>query len=155
MTREEIIKGLLDIHVVTANYKGDQVILHNMPMPKLTEILYGAAELLKAQEPRVMTLEEILSSDGAVWILDRDDKGCEIHIAFPLRKRGELDPAIEFRSREPDMLEHRLIRDYLLGWCCWTSRPTDKQREATPWEVAPCGTPGDEMRRKAEWGIKH
>ena len=51
MTREEIIKGLLDIHAVTANYKGDQVILHSMPMPKLTGILHGAAELLKAQEP--------------------------------------------------------------------------------------------------------
>lgn len=51
VTREEIIKGLLDIHAVTANYKGDQVILHSMPMKKLTGILYGTAELLKAQEP--------------------------------------------------------------------------------------------------------
>ena len=49
MTREEIIEGLLGIHAVTANYKGDQVILHSMPMPRLTGILYGAAELLKAE----------------------------------------------------------------------------------------------------------
>jgi hypothetical protein len=25
------------------------------------------------------------------------------------------------------------IEDYLTRWRCWTSRPTDAQREATPW----------------------
>lgn len=50
MTREEIIKGLLDIHAVTANYKGDQVIIHSMPMTRLTAILNGAVELLNMTE---------------------------------------------------------------------------------------------------------
>lgn len=67
MTREEIIKGLLGIHAVTANYKGDQVILHNMPMKKLTGILYGAAELLKAQEPT--------STPEAEWLLYKGRHG--------------------------------------------------------------------------------
>ena len=125
MTREEIIKGLLGIHAVTANYKGDQVILHNMPMKKLTGILYGAAEMLEAQAPRALGLSEIPEHDGAVFIE---------------RKRGNWGWALYAYERVPFFVftigrgELMLpLEDYGTEWRCWTSRPSPEQREATPW----------------------
>ena len=94
-----------------------------------------AIALLKAQEPRVMTLEEVIErkDSDAVWVehMDGDmivqpavllpsfldtDKDC-IHFASSWRTGGSY-------SR----------RSYGTKWRCWTSRPTDAQREAEPWQ---------------------
>ena len=75
---------------------------------------------LKAQEPRVMTLEEY-----EAWV------------------------DIPFTERNPVFCEERTRRGSICYWAnttvysrseygknkrCWTSRPTEEQREATPWE---------------------
>ena len=97
-------------------------------------LMANAIALLKAQEPRVMTLEEIIErkDSDAVWVEHMDgkmivqpavllpsfldtDKDC-IHFASSWRTCGSY-------SR----------RSYGTKWRCWTSRPTAEQREATPW----------------------
>lgn len=94
----------------------------------------GLLRLLNSQEPRVMTLEEVIErkDSDAVWVehMDGDmivqpavllpsfldtDKDC-IHFASSWRTGGSY-------SR----------RSYGTKWRCWTSRPTDEQREATQW----------------------
>ena len=83
------------------------------------EPMRDALALLKAQEPRVMTLEEY-----EAWI------------------------DTPFTERNPVFHEERTKRGTITCWVntvvctlreygkkdrCWTSRPTDEQREAVPW----------------------
>lgn len=120
--REKVIKGLceaaavLEAHV-PKRYWGYSV-----------GAIQDALALLKAQEPRVMTLEEVrlLCKDDIVWY---EHKGV-------------------FRQPRPRIVEfvfdgHITFTDggvwsfsadgYGERWRLWTSRPTDAQREATPW----------------------
>ena len=88
-----------------------------------------ALALLKAQQPRVMALEEVrlLNKDAVVWY--------EHEGVF----RQPCPRVVEFVFDE-----HITFTDggvwsfsadgYGERWRLWTSRPTDEQREATPWE---------------------
>ena len=90
------------------------------------------ARLLKEQEPRVMTLEEVrhLRSlyDGAVWLEALSGlfpalpeicmSNITFFVAIPLSNyRGYFDNEY-----------------YGKTWRCWTARPTDEQRRAVKWE---------------------
>lgn len=132
MTREEIIKGLLDIHAVTANYKGDQVILHSMPMTKLTEILYGAAELLKAEAPRVLTLEELMCFDGA-FLIEYNKSLVSLNPIWATFHF--MDEKWVFLYKDV-VIAHYSVEQYGRTWRCWSRRPDPKQMEATPWPGA-------------------
>ena len=82
---------------------------------------------LKAQEPRVMTLEELVR-DNVVYLEDFDKEStvpgiyCDGH-------NGE-------RAFATKMNGYLFVKDddYGVRWRCWTSRPTDAQREAVKWE---------------------
>ena len=86
----------------------------------LNLVIDNIISLLKAQEPRVMTLEEY-----DAWT------------------------DLSFTERDPVFHEERTKRGSVTCWVntavcslkeygkndrCWTSRPTDEQREATPWQ---------------------
>ena len=100
-------------------------------------LFFDALALLKAQEPRVMTVEEILH-------LKFDDV-----VFFELSVTGVVISAIviDVVDHMPDgdigLIQFRHIQEpinnadleyYGKTWRCWTSRPTDEQREAIPWE---------------------
>lgn len=91
--------------------------------------LHGdALALLKAQEPRVMTLEEV--EEGKPYWLEMRRIASEYAIC-KLNDNGDsafLDFAVQFgwKTLESD--------GYGKTWCCWTSRPTDEQRETVKWE---------------------
>lgn len=126
--RDWVIKGLEEVkHLIK---------FENLPAHSLKALLImdDALALLKAREPRVLTLEEVIErkDSDAVWVEHMDgkmivqpavllpsfldtDKDC-IHFASSWRTGGSY-------SR----------RSYGTKWRCWTSRPTDEQREATPW----------------------
>lgn len=92
--------------------------------------------LFKAQEPRVMTLEEVKAMERYT-ICAVEQRSKVLHTTFNAEYRGTL--TIGGR----DYLDFGLYADvspfrrseggYGKTWRCWTSRPTDKQREATPW----------------------
>lgn len=98
--------------------------------------------LLTAQQPRVMTLDEVMKhySLPPVFV---DDLGMEEDYL------QDIQPLyFEFPSNDPWNVHWRgyqHIRQYLdhwkpsygQKWRCWTARPTDEQREATPWDEPP------------------
>lgn len=79
----------------------------------------AAIEKLKAQEPRVMTLEEY-----EAWI---DTPFTERNPVFheERTKRGTVTCWVNTVVCT--------LREYGKNDRCWTSRPADAQREATPW----------------------
>ena len=90
-------------------------------------------ELLKDQEPLVLTLEEVkkLQSirDGAIWL---EIFGNGLFPALPEFSNKSLTffVAILFDG-------YRSVFEndwYGKTWRCWSSRPTDEQREAMPWQ---------------------
>ena len=84
--------------------------------------------LLKAQEPRVMTLAEALAADY-------------VYLEIRLHARLPCDCCILAVDPDGGILPLKKgFAGYLDGeeygetWRCWTSRPTDEQREAVKWE---------------------
>lgn len=93
--------------------------------------------LLKAQEPRVMTLEEVKQLERGALIA-YEAKGLE------LAEDGKNHFVIVCHAAEYNGMDSRGVIWFHGGIGikgiygktvrCWTSRPTDEQREATPWE---------------------
>lgn len=98
-------------------------------------LLIDALTLLKAQEPRVMKADELktLKKGDVVWL---QDKGNPEIIAGIVRGRDWLLCSGVFFTlftTVDEITVQALDADYQIRWRCWTSRPTDEQREATPW----------------------
>ena len=94
------------------------------------EILDEINALLKEQEARVLTLEEVRERKPFhLWVEDLET-GAQV---FPVAYVGGLyvDSAEDW-SVDPD---HRNTPEYYgKTWRCWTARPTDEQRKAVAWE---------------------
>lgn len=91
-----------------------------------------AAELLKAQEPRVMTYDEMMKAE----ICFLEVKGIEEIDPFI---RYEVDgksywssPYTNNKDNPFELLAEQ--EEYSINARCWTSRPSDSERENTPWE---------------------
>lgn len=121
------------IRILEGNYK-NFVLRHNGELLTVNELI----ALLKAQQPRLMTLEEIL---------DRGDDEPPF-LEYNLSTISVLKPAI-FQPDNSDEGGDGYMRvvsaccasgfynrkEYGKVWRCWTSRPTDEQMEATPWNT--------------------
>ena len=88
--------------------------------------------LLNTQEPRVMTMEELLDV-GQVW-----ESSAPPYLW--LDKNRSIYNTTSFWCAWRDIYEmihgrHDKYTDENYGseWRCWTSRPTDEQRKAVPW----------------------
>jgi hypothetical protein len=101
-----------------------------------------AIALLKAQEPRVLKIKEMAFLEIAVFIEtngDLEGKGTDLFLAIPYIyavSQNMLCGYIAFVDGNTDVYDLQAI-DYGKLWRCWTSRPTDEQREATPWAEPP------------------
>ena len=92
----------------------------------------GWLDKLKAQEPRVVKISELTSGEPMlVWLedIDKDETVAGMifdyvpgRYGFKLTNIGGMDRI------------YPLIEEYLTRWRCWTSRPDQATREATPWE---------------------
>ena len=90
-------------------------------------MMRDALSLLKAQKPRVMTLKEIVSAE-CVWI----EYATSGNIIIALPWDIELtDDTYNFIGMPNCFVEFRSLYDQ--EWRCWTSRPTDEQREKVKW----------------------
>jgi hypothetical protein len=93
-----------------------------------------ALTLLKAQEPRVMTLEEVKqhnNQDGCVWF---EQPTYNADAAFVLKEDFMIQVISPYILGEPINHGYWTNGNYGKTWRCWTSRPTDEQREAVKWE---------------------
>ena len=98
-----------------------------------------ALELLKEQEPRVLTLEEVIDhySLPPVFVDDLNAQEDYMQDITPLYFDFPSDDswAVHWRG-------YQSIRKYIddwkasygQKWRCWTSRPTDDQRKAVKWD---------------------
>jgi hypothetical protein len=98
----------------------------------LCDMVDDIITLLKAQEPRVMTLQEVLATE--VVYAEDIDKTEIIPVLVDRRAHDRVVLVMARLRGGPSLTIYPLISEYGKRWRCWTSRPTDEQREATPWE---------------------
>ena len=99
-----------------------------------TERMCDALALLKAQQPRVMTFQEVQSAD-IVWIEQADVIIPAIKIYTYLDGSGTMSFAYPYHDY------HGLVNVVNIRPCdygkisrCWTQKPTPEQREAVKWD---------------------
>lgn len=115
--REKVIKGIEcmtneDPYMSTIVCAEEKCPYAGIPDCSLA-IWHDALELLKGQEPRVLTLEEARTYE-VVW---PEDKG-----------EGELHPLI-VQNNMNDSKHYK----YGVHWRVWSAKPTDEQRRAVKW----------------------
>ena len=91
-----------------------------------------AIALLKAQEPRVLSVADIIDAHitpDIIWVERRRENDICVGVwqidHYEMAQDGVIDDLGEEIAEMPDA--------YNTLWRCWTSRPTDEQREATSW----------------------
>lgn len=102
----------------------------------------AALELLKDQEPRVMTLEEVIEHYSLPPVFP-DDLGMQFDYY------EDIEPLyFDFPHPEDPWIVHwrgynqvgKYLEDwkaaYGKSWRCWNSRPTEEQRKAVKWDAA-------------------
>lgn len=127
MTRSEVIEGL---EFCAANPNPDD---NGWSTVVSMNLVLDAIDMLKAQEPRVMTLEDVEHAEVA-YAEDKDKTDI-----IPVLVLGRMCEHVALVK--PHVDEEAITRmiiprvdEYDVRWRCWTSRPTDEQREATPWK---------------------
>ena len=87
----------------------------------------------KAQEPRVMTLEEAQGADYC-WYESRTANICILCSAVMYHKSNGK-PKTEFQQMGTEILGFQYDDEYGKRWRCWDKEPTRALREATPWDA--------------------
>ena len=95
------------------------------------ELKTNALALLKAQEPRVMTLEEAADAE-ICWIEVRSRRGVE---PGKVRIYREDDYSAFINRLLPYVNENMPQHEYGEHWRCWNVRPDEKRRAETPWRL--------------------
>lgn len=124
--REKVIKGLECCNGYCDDETGCPYFDELEPFDCQEQLRADAIALLKAQEPHIVTIADyennpIVDKDGnlAVWQENRPLNGIAYH------NDGWV---ILNRNRVEGWFNSEMIR-------FWTSRPTDEQREAIPWQA--------------------
>ena len=102
-------------------------------------LLKDALTLLKAQEPRVMNAEELrqylmVNKNGLLSHDQWQELGQRAPLYIEFRRPDEYQ--VNWRTAEnlrPWAMESMFWDNYNKDRRCWTSRPTEEQREAAPW----------------------
>ena len=110
------------------------ILLSQMYLPAFDEeekdAITKAIESLKAQEPRVLALDEIHGS-MAVWLEDVDK--ADVILAITESEFYALHGLCRCFITSDNRRIAPLKREYGIRWRAWTYRPTDDQRKSTPW----------------------
>lgn len=97
---------------------------------ELHEMYEEVIALVKAQEPRVMTFEEVMSDDTEIAWTEaefEDDEYAWFCPGIIIHRENAFESNAIGVSFEGDRDNYgKEIR-------CWTSKPTKEQREAVPW----------------------
>lgn len=97
------------------------------------ELIHDVFTLLKAQEPRVLKLEELLPVPKTdVWLEYEDSV---TPASWTMTTKDTIGFYCHgFISDGRGMTNVLLLDEYGEYWRCWSARPTDEQRETTPWD---------------------
>lgn len=136
MNDAEKRKQYIRVLKIAANHADDGMI--TVSVDEVREIV----ELLREQEARVMTLEEVcnLKYDDVVYYQGINTNSVESAIVLHGEKRvPEVNTrVVQFRHAAGtggwNGINNADLNDYGKKWRCWTSRPTEEQRKAVKWE---------------------
>ena len=94
------------------------------------QLMTDALSLLKEQEPRVLTVDEVkaIPYDADIWIETEYYVGKITIFAATINTKGMRGVMVYGSHKTYDYEAYNKL------WRCWTSRPTDEQREAIPWK---------------------
>ena len=95
--------------------------------PAYDDFVDSAIALLKAQEPRLLTIEEI-TGDGECWF-EGINGACGYADCYMCTGSKEVE--VNRISMKPEYVSWD---DFKKKWRCWSYRPTDEQRKAVKWE---------------------
>ena len=87
-----------------------------------------ALALIKAQEPRVLTLEEVRQAGTMCFVETRHNGRLHSMIFNDFFKDDDTTVFLSYIGDLPFK-----NAGYGKSWRCWSAKPTDEQREATPW----------------------
>ena len=90
-----------------------------------TYLMQDALDLLKAQQPRVMTLEEACR-DIEIWYESINSASGYGDLCY--------DANTDLAIYTPHGIKGVKEYDYGKTWRCWTSRPDEKVKGETPWQ---------------------
>lgn len=126
--REKAIKGLEEFKADLKPYAGNSADWEKVD---------NALSLLKAQEPRVMTLEEVKGMKR-LTICAVEQRSKVIKTTFNAEYGGIVtlgnENFLDFGLYGDTNRYRRSEAGYGKTWRCWTSRPSDSERKNTPWE---------------------
>lgn len=96
----------------------------------INEVWAYALYPVKAQEPRVMTREELfaLPIDTPVFIEESNGE-CGWNVFYGIDEENDVC-FCGFKASA----DYYSLEEYGESWRCWTSRPSDSERKNTPWE---------------------
>ena len=104
-----------------------------------------AIELLKEQQPRVLTYDEMKTMIGKPVYVEEPKRNADPHCYWGIVVEGE-EPPKEGGYNYPGGVDFNVevgldtydgdlyMVDIGCGWRAWTAEPTDDQRMDTPWE---------------------
>ena len=102
-------------------------------------------KLLKAQQPRVLSYDEMKTMIGKPVYVEEPKRNADPHCCWGLVVEGE-EPPEEGGYNYPGGVDFNVevgldaydgdlyMVDIGCGWRAWTAEPTDEQRMNTPWE---------------------
>lgn len=137
--REKVIKGL-EMCAADESCKNDECPYYALEAgycetQMARDALTLIKELMRIQEPRVMTLEELEDWDGAVFF-----EACETDMYYALIENVDLTAGMDGEYVLVNVVPGEHYRRIWAGehygeiWRCWTARPTEEQREAVKWD---------------------
>ena len=89
-------------------------------------LMMDAAQLLKTQEPRMLTLEEV-QNDCPDYVYLETSTGW---LGYCIKDEGESDKYVGYLVYGFDEYFIERWKEYGKTWRCWTAMPTDEQRKA-------------------------
>ena len=105
------------------------------------DALDAIEDALKAQEPRVMTLDEVVEHFSLPPVFVDDPDAQEdyyediqpLYFEYPYQEKDPWYVHWRGHAQSQRYLDERR-HTYNREWRCWTARPTDEQRNAVAWD---------------------
>ena len=136
-TREQVIEGLNDIHAVACGMGNDQCYLNSIGIKQLQTLINDATELLKVQEPQVLSVEAVRKLTRIPVWLDVKSTHKDLYRGWVLAymvQKGMGITGERLGMTDPSGRMHWYkLDDYGRTWRCWTSKPNQAEMEARPW----------------------
>ena len=136
---EKVVKGLTEIYDEAYDRWVHRQYTQDKLLKLIDETIPDALALLREQEPRLMTLDEVIRhySLPPVFVDDLSAQEDYLEDIAPLYFDFPVADSFAVHWRGYHSVS-RYLDDWKASygekWRCWTARPTDEQRKAVKWD---------------------